>query len=92
MINMKLAELGCDPLLDITPTLSKMNFTRVDEIITWINSYTENGNVITSWVAIDDMELERDKRMQGHFVLTQGETGVTKEDAEKAIQILNQSN
>lgn len=59
---------------------------RTMEISSWLKQ-----NNVTNWVALDDLPLHRldENLMDGHFVHTNPHLGFTKEDLEKAIQILN---
>ena len=78
--------IGCTPKMLI----------RTEEIAAFIRQFkARNPDVrVTNWIAIDDMALEKwnEKMMRGHFVRTSLRCGMTKEDAVKAIQLLNKHN
>eukprot|EP01084_Bolivina_argentea_P173988 301382_1 len=74
--------IGCTPKL----------FYRTDEIKSFLLSYSKKNNItVTNWIAIDDTNLIKwnTKLMKRHFVKTSLMHGLTKFDAENAIQLLN---
>ncbi|PWV10408.1 hypothetical protein C3747_69g176 [Trypanosoma cruzi] len=40
------------------------------------------------WFAIDDMQLDVDERMRGHFLKTETETGLTEGDVARALDVI----
>merc|ERR1711964_960514 len=75
----------------ITPMPDAGYNTRCDEILAWLHDHPE----VTHWVVLDDLDLcwdddsvEPPEVMLEHFVQTDGDTGMTAQDAERALQIL----
>lgn len=58
---------------------------RGEEIKEWL---ANNGTHVSNYVIIDDMDNMLPEQ-QSHFVQTNPEIGITKEDSEKVIKILN---
>ena len=58
---------------------------RGEEIKEWL---TKHGKNVSNYAIIDDMDYMLPEQ-QSHFVQTNPEVGITKEDAEKAIKIIN---
>lgn len=58
---------------------------RDEEIKEWL---TKHGKRVSNYAIIDDMDNMLPEQ-QSHFVQTNPEVGITKEDSEKAIKILN---
>lgn len=58
---------------------------RGEEIKEWLSKH---GKRVSNYVIIDDMDNMLPEQ-QSHFVQTNPEVGITKEDSEKAIKILN---
>ena len=58
---------------------------RGEEIKEWL---TKHGKHVSSYAIIDDMDNMLPEQ-QSHFVQTNPEVGITEEDAEKAIAIIN---
>jgi len=73
-------------------TPSKTVFeNRVEEIHIWLASWATNSSESVTdfhWVALDDMDLNYDKRMHGHFVKINPDLGLTHSDTDIAINIL----
>jgi hypothetical protein len=55
------------------------------EVQEWLNT---KGKKVSHYVILDDMDNMLPEQ-QNHFVQTNPEVGITEEDAEKAIAILN---
>merc|ERR1712216_459944 len=77
------AVIGCTPILAVA---------REQEVCRWLD---EHHGEVARWIAIDDIDLARNhvicecsKRMQGHFVHTNPNTGLTEADAGKAIALI----
>ena len=67
---------------------------RGSEIHEWISDYIdlyEDGDPITAYVIIDDIDLRITERYPNNFVHTAGAVGLTLHDAEEAIAILNRN-
>lgn len=62
---------------------------RVDEVERWLHTHLleHPEGIAGRWIAIDDMKLDVDSRMAGHFLHTDTETGMTDADVERAIEI-----
>lgn len=74
--------------------------TRAEEICKWL--WNAEGSQSATWVVLDDLRMEATwefnctdglasiwcQQLDGHFVRTDQQTGLTAEDAEHAIQIL----
>lgn len=63
---------------------------RVDEVYRWLHTHvTDHPEAIGGrWFAIDDMKLDVDDRMQGHFLHTQTDVGMTDADVETACAMI----
>eukprot|EP01112_Ceratiomyxa_fruticulosa_P008613 TRINITY_DN2230_c0_g1_i4.p1 TRINITY_DN2230_c0_g1~~TRINITY_DN2230_c0_g1_i4.p1 ORF type:complete len:154 (-),score=29.14 TRINITY_DN2230_c0_g1_i4:81-542(-) len=61
--------------------------TRVQGILIWL---LDLNTKITNWVAVDDMDLSKgnEETMKGHFVRTNREKGITKENAHEILSLL----
>ena len=73
--------------------------TRAEEICRWVDAKVSQS---ATWVVLDDLRMEATwefnctdgvesiwcQQLDGHFVRTDQQTGLTAEDAEHAIQIL----
>ncbi len=66
---------------------------RTDEIKEWLKRYKKEnkGEPIEMWVAIDDMPLAQmnEDFMDGHFVQTSVQEGLTREKTYECIALLN---
>ena len=79
------ASRGLKPLLGMTPSLVAQG--RVGEIRSWLQKFATEG-LYPQWVAIDDSRLDG---LRGHLVRTDGERGLTPQDAYLAIGLLKGS-
>ncbi|ORC84548.1 uncharacterized protein TM35_000431160 [Trypanosoma theileri] len=63
---------------------------RVDEIKRWINTHIHDypEAIGGRWLSIDDMQLDVDERMCGHFLKTETEVGLTEESVTRALDII----
>ncbi|KAH9597258.1 hypothetical protein LSM04_007208 [Trypanosoma melophagium] len=63
---------------------------RVDEIKRWINTHIHDypEAIGGRWFSIDDMQLDVDERMHGHFLKTETEIGLTDETVARALDII----
>lgn len=77
----KLREAGLPQPIGKTPDFGMMR--RPCEILTWVDQYRP-----AAWVSIDDMPLDADPRMRGHFVRTNPLQGLTPVLAAEAIRLL----
>lgn len=61
---------------------------RVDEILSWLETHCKDGN--RPWVALDDLDLllMNPKLRPPHFVRTRDSIGLTRENADEAIRLL----
>lgn len=87
LVDAMLRDRGLPPVDDVTKKLS--DSPREDEICEWLDRHPE----ITSWVAIDDMDLQfrttpSAARLRGHFVRTDQRRGLVPEDAELVLALL----
>ena len=103
LLNHALSELGLPPVaggtcaqaktktavtyLQDNPEEQRLVGNRVDEICEWL----EEHGPCAQWVAIDGMDLGVDLRMEGHFVRTDMESGLSGSDADRAISLLHAS-
>ncbi|CCW62511.1 unnamed protein product [Phytomonas sp. EM1] len=73
------------------PTEQRLVRDRVDEIYRWIHTHiTDHPEAIGGrWFAIDDMQLDVDARMAGHFLKTETEVGLTEDNVEQARGIIS---
>ena len=62
----------------------KFSKVKADEILTWLQKHPETEN----WVVLDDLDLHNDI-VEKHQVRTDPECGLTEEDVEKSVKILN---
>jgi hypothetical protein len=58
---------------------------RPSEILAWVEQ-----NRPAAWVAVDDMPLDADPRMRGHFVRTNPLQGLTPQNTSDAVSLLQQ--
>eukprot|EP00029_Vermamoeba_vermiformis_P013100 TRINITY_DN8022_c0_g1_i1.p1 TRINITY_DN8022_c0_g1~~TRINITY_DN8022_c0_g1_i1.p1 ORF type:complete len:145 (+),score=6.68 TRINITY_DN8022_c0_g1_i1:79-513(+) len=88
-LKLMLQNAGIPEILSTTPSLRHK--TRQDEILTWIQEWNKQvGNEkVTSWVAIDDIELDSDARLEDHFVKIDPEIGLDEISANLVITMLN---
>ncbi|KPA79092.1 hypothetical protein ABB37_05617 [Leptomonas pyrrhocoris] len=72
------------------PSEQRLVRDRVDEICRWLHTHvTDHPEAIGGrWFAIDDMKLDVDNRMQGHFLYTATDVGITDADVETAYAML----
>ncbi|EAN79505.1 uncharacterized protein TEOVI_000488900 [Trypanosoma equiperdum] len=72
------------------PSEQRLVRDRVDEIKRWINTnMREHPEAVGGrWFAIDDMQLDVDERMRGHFLKTTTEIGLVEDDIERAREII----
>ncbi|ESL10371.1 hypothetical protein TRSC58_01898 [Trypanosoma rangeli SC58] len=72
------------------PSEQRLVRDRVDEVKRWIHTHIrEHPEAIGGrWFAIDDMLLDVDERMRGHFLKTETETGLTEADVARALEII----
>ncbi|KAG5503415.1 hypothetical protein JKF63_05554 [Porcisia hertigi] len=72
------------------PSEQRLVRDRVDEIYRWLHTHiTEHPEAIGGrWIAIDDMKLDVDERMRGHFLHTQTDIGMTDEDVDTAVAMI----
>jgi len=87
MINNMLARRLITPIFDCTREVS--DGKREAEICDWLDRHPW----VCNWIAIDDMDLqssdtEQARRMRGHVVHTNADTGLTVQDAERALALL----
>lgn len=63
---------------------------RVDEIHRWIVTHMERHPEAVGgrWFAVDDMRLDVDARMSGHFLHTVTEVGLTDDDVARALAMV----
>jgi len=92
-LNKQLSHYGLQPVYAVTPECEfqqSVAFSRVKEIFQWLNEFPSANNLtIASWVAVDDMDLQKeDDKMIGHFVRTGREKGITPEKADAMINML----
>jgi len=87
-VNEQLSAIALPHCVDCTPQLDGYGAgdTRVMEILEWLQHATN----VSSWVAIDDMNLawKHQQTMKNHFVHTRSHEGLTREKADEAIQML----
>lgn len=72
------------------PSEQRLVRDRVDEIYAWLHEHVEDypEGIAGRWFAIDDMKLDVDERMEGHFLHTLTETGLRDEDVDRAIALV----
>ena len=81
--------------IDCTPNFHALRSpeqNRINEIKLWLNRREHDSiYLITNWIAIDDLNLLKyDKKlMSNHFVNTKPNLGLTQENVNYAIQLLN---
>nr|CCC95152.1 unnamed protein product [Trypanosoma congolense IL3000] len=73
------------------PSEQRLVRDRVDEIYRWIHTnMREHPEAVGGrWFAIDDMQLDVDERMRGHFLKTATEVGLAEEHVARAEEILS---
>jgi hypothetical protein len=71
------------PIIDLTPRLDG-NGCRCDEIRLWLKDHPD----VTEYAILDD-DPDAGYGMESHFVQTDWHVGMTAEDADKVIAILN---
>lgn len=74
-------------LLDVDIDSIDLFHIRGEEIKEWLTTYGKN---VSHYVIIDDMDHMLPEQ-QSHFVQTNPEVGITEDDANKAITIMNKS-
>ena len=81
-----------DCIIGITPSLH-WDSKRTDQIKHFVENFSKKykNQIIDKWIAIDDFKLDEmnPNLMKNHFVNTQLEIGMTKNDAETAIKLLS---
>lgn len=87
VLNGVLRQWGMNPVVDRTKELD--DFPREFEICEWLDRHPH----VARWIAIDDMDLQgadtvQAKRLCGHAVRTNANTGLLSQDADLAIQLL----
>lgn len=77
------------PFIDVTPFLDY--HLRDTEIQAWLDATDQH---ITNFAILDDLDFNFQSTFPEHFVKTSGffRSGLTKENADKAIEILNKEN
>ncbi|GET88912.1 hypothetical protein, conserved [Leishmania tarentolae] len=72
------------------PSEQRLVRDRVDEVYRWLHTHiTDHPEAIGGrWIAIDDMQLDVDKRMRGHFLHTQTDVGITEADVDTACAMI----
>lgn len=72
------------------PSEQRLVQSRVDEIERWLHTHLRDHPeaIAGRWLAIDDMKLDVDGRMAGHFLHTDTETGMTDGDVARALEII----
>lgn len=72
------------------PSEQRLVRDRVDEIHTWLREHMDDHpeGIGGRWFAIDDMRLDVDERMVGHFLKTTTEEGLCDEDVATAAQLV----
>lgn len=89
MVDDKLREYGMEPCYSRTPLEQESFRRRSEEIIEYLETHASAGKPLVShWIAIDDMDLGVDARMEQHFVLTDAETGLVDADVDLALRLL----
>ena len=86
-VNGQLAAVGVPPCVSKTVSLLSIDGSRSTEIAQWLDNHPK----VTRYVAIDDMDLldgQRADKIEGHFVHTRSEIGLTAPLADLAIRIL----
>jgi hypothetical protein len=96
------AELGIGAVAGRTEEIKQQKndetVTRAEEICKWLIKNGVDIDGAGGWVVLDDLRMEVSwefnatapwpKMLEGHFVRTNETTGLTDEDADRAIQIL----
>lgn len=72
------------PVIDLTPVINEIGSIRGDEVNRWL----EGAPVVERWVCLDD---DGDFHPENNLVQTDMEIGLTMEDAQQAIKILNEA-
>jgi len=86
---------GMDYIAKTRPSRSMWCAERAQEIADWIRDHNRRnvgGDMVTSYVAIDDRVLTGElggEYMRGHFVQTRMSSGLNQERSQQAINILN---
>ena len=84
---------GIRPFIDVTP--DEPGVSRAKEILRWISRNSDKYRVL-NFVALDDIDLPSvapdRKFFESHAVTTEGLTGLTEEDARRAIALLHSDN
>lgn len=72
------------------PSEQRLVRDRVDEVYRWLHTHiTDHPEAIGGrWFAIDDMQLDVDERMRGHFLHTQTDVGITEADVDTACAMI----
>lgn len=79
-------------IYDVTPDFStaeiretkRFSLVKAKEILYWLREYKN----IEEWLVIDDLDLHNEE-VKKHQLMTNKETGLTRDDVEKIIRILN---
>ena len=90
LVNM-LNDVGLS-IYDVTPDLAteeirrskKFSLVKADEIILWLKLHEE----VTEWIVIDDLDLHNEL-IGSHQIKTDSRVGLTMEDVEAAMKLLN---
>mmetsp|Transcript_21199 Transcript_21199/g.53550 ORF Transcript_21199/g.53550 Transcript_21199/m.53550 type:complete len:141 (-) Transcript_21199:262-684(-) len=93
MVDQLLKQLRLAPIYDRTKDLTKhmrRHIPREVEVCEWLDRHPG----VLRWIAIDDMDLaagpsKEASRLRGHFVHTSSNVGLTKKDAELAVNLMN---
>ncbi|EPY34970.1 hypothetical protein AGDE_07666 [Angomonas deanei] len=72
------------------PSEQRLVRDRVDEIMRWLHVHIDDHPEAIGgrWIAIDDMKLDVDDRMKGHFLHTTTDIGMTEENVKEAIETI----
>lgn len=93
MVNAMLRQRRLPEIVDRTRDLSaemQRYIPREAEICEWLDRHPE----VTRWIAIDDIDLQSDstewaRRLRGHFVHTNPNTGLVPADADLALRLMS---
>ncbi len=78
-------------IYDVTPDFSteeikrtrKFSLVKASEILAWVEAHPE----VSSWIVLDDLDLHSEE-IEKHQIKTNQETGLTQENVEQAIRLL----
>lgn len=72
------------------PSEQRLVRDRVDEVMRWLHTHILDHpeGIGGRWIAIDDMKLDVDSRMAGHFLHTATDVGITDENVDSAIELV----